>query len=382
VGDVEALPEVVRAREARRRAMAEARRPFDLCRGPLLRALLLRLGEAEWVLGVVMHHMASDGWSLDVLVRETAALYAAFREGGAAPPGPLPPLPVQYLDYAVWQRGWLRGEVLEEQLAWWRRELADAPALLDLAADRPRPPVPSHRGAGVPVSLPAGLNRAVGACSRRVGATPFMVLLAAFQALLYRRGGQDDVLVGTPVANRTRVELEGLIGPFINALVLRGRFGPSARRRERGQEPPLTFRALLARTRETALGAFAHQDLPFERLVEDLGVERSLAHHPLHQVALQLHNQAVAPLRLPGLTLELLPADTGTSKLDLLLSLSESGEGLAGWWEYATDLFDRATIARLSGHLETLLTAAVADPERQVAELPLLSAADRAQLQR
>ncbi len=223
-----------------------------------------------------MHHIASDGWSMGILVREVTALYAAFAAGR---PSPLPELPVQYADFAVWQRSWLHGEVLESEIAFWRRQLAGLPPLLELPTDRPRPAVQSFRGAARPVRLPAGLTRQVEALGRREGATLFMVLLAGFQALLARYSGQDDLAVGTPVAGRNRVEIEGLIGFFVNTLVLRG---------DLAGDP--SFRELLGRVRETALAAYAHQDVPFEKLVEELAPERSLAHAPLFQVMFALQN--------------------------------------------------------------------------------------------
>ncbi len=357
----------VRGTEAERLARAEAGQPFDLRRGPLVRALLLRLAPEEHILVSTMHHIASDGWSMGVLVREIAALYTAFREGR---PSPLPELLVQYADHAVWQRQWLQGETLDEQLAWWRQELDGAPTLLELPADHPRPPVESHRGAAEPARLPAELNDGIGALARREGATPFLVLLAGFQALLHRTGGQDDLLVGTPVANRTRVEVEGLIGFFVNTLALRGRPGRAE-----------SFRGLLAQTRASALGAFDHQHLPFERLVEALGVERHLSHAPLVQVLLVVQNAPTTALALPGLTLTPLPLATDTARLDLTLSLGEAdGGGLEGFLEYATDLFDAATMRRFLGHFQALLTGAVADPGRRLADLPLLTPGEQAEI--
>ncbi len=287
---------------------------------------------------------------MGVLVREVAALYAAFAEGR---PSPLPELPVQYADFAVWQRAWLHGEVLESEIAFWRRQLAGLPPLLELPTDRPRPAVQSFRGAARPVRLPAELTRQAQALGRREGATLFMVLLAGFQALLARYSGQDDLAVGTPVAGRNRVEIEGLIGFFVNTLVLRG---------DLTGEP--TFRELLGRVRETALAAYAHQDVPFEKLVEELAPERSLAHTPLFQVMLVLQNAPVESLEIRDLRLRPVGGAGTTAKFDLTLSLEERDGGLAGTVEYATDLFDAATIDRLIRHFERLLAAAVAAPER------------------
>ncbi len=368
--DLLALSEAARGPEAGRLLAAELRRSFDLGRAPLLRALLLRLGETEWLLVLVIHHLVGDGWSTAVLIRETVALYAAFRQGL---PSPLPELPVQYLDHAIWQRGWLQGEALQEQLGWWRRELEGAPALLELAADRPRPALRDRRGAVADISLPEELAVALGALARREGATLFMVLMTGFQTLLHRTGGQDEVLVGTTVASRNQVEIEGLIGFFANTLVLRGRLGPEAD----GEAP--TFRSLLEQARTRALGAFAHQDLPFERLVEELSLERSLSHSPIFQVAMTLQNAPADRLELPGAVLTPLPIDGGGVKFDLTLDWMEREGRLVGDLEYATDLFDPATAIRLLGQLRTLLEAAAAEPAARLTDLPLLGAAERHQ---
>ncbi|HYG65499.1 MAG TPA: amino acid adenylation domain-containing protein, partial [Thermoanaerobaculia bacterium] len=323
---------------------------------------------------LILHHIICDGWSMGVLLREIAGLYTAFAPPSQeARPSPLPELGVQYADYAVWQRRWLTGEVLEAQLAYWRDELAGAPALLELPTDRPRPPVQTSHGAVEPVVLTGELTAALRELGRREGITLFMALLAGFQALLHRLSGQDDVLVGSPLANRNRSETEALIGFFVNTLVLRARFG--------SPEPEgLDVRTLLARARTAALNAYAHQDLPFERLVEELQIERSLAHGPLFQVMFALQNAPVGRLELPGLLLAPMDTGGGTAKFDLTLSFSESGGALAGGLEYNTDLFDTATARRLAVQLEVLLAAAVADPGGRVWELPLLTAAQRSQL--
>ncbi len=365
--DLRGLPEPEREALASRLATEDANRPFDLRRGPLLRARLLRLSETEWVLLLNVHHIVSDGWSMGVLVQESAALYQAFAEGA---PSPLPELPVQYLDFALWQRRWLQGAVLEEQLAGWREALAGAPTLLELPADRPRPAVQSYAGAAEPVALPAELAAALGELARGAGATLFMVLLAGFQALLHRYTRQDDVLVGTPVANRGRGEVEGLIGFFVNTLVLRGR--PAA---------GLAFRDLLHQARSASLESFARQDVPFEKVVEALGVERTLAHSPLFQVLLVLQNTPAGPLELPGVTLAPVEVQTGLAKFDLTFSLWEAeGGALAGSLEYATALFDVSTARRLLGNLRVLLDSAAADPSLPLGELALLTPAEREQL--
>ncbi|HJX29719.1 MAG TPA: amino acid adenylation domain-containing protein, partial [Thermoanaerobaculia bacterium] len=369
VTDLRSLPEIVRDAQAERWIAAEVARPFDLEKGPLLRLSLLRLADDEWLLAANMHHIVSDGWSMEVLVHETGALYAAFARNL---PSPLPELAIQYADFADWQRRWLAGEVLETQLSYWRQELAGAPALLELPTDRPRPPAQSVRGAVEPLALPAALSRDLQALARREGATLFMILLAAFQTLLHRLAGQDDVLVGSPVANRNRGEIEGLIGFFVNTLVLRGRFGTPDR--------APSFREAVARTRVAALGAYAHQDLPFERLVEELQVERSLSYSPLFQVMFTLQSFSLESLELPGLRLAPVPMQGVTAKFDLTLSMAEAESGLAGTLEYSSELFDAATMRRLLDHLRTLLEGAAAEPAHPVSELPLLGAAERFQL--
>ncbi len=360
VTDLTALPPDMREAAVRERANAEARWVFDLAAGPLMRLSLLRLGDEEHALLLNLHHIVSDAWSRGVLIRDVAALY----EGSG-----LPELPVQYADYSLWQRGWLRGEALERQLAWWREKLAGAPEVLDLPADRPRPLRRSQRGGVVEAPVSPEVAAGLRAAGRRAGATPFMTLLAAFQALLWRYTGGEDAPVGSPIAGRTRSELEGLIGFFVNTLVLRtGLAGDPA------------FAELLARARETTLGAYAHQDLPFEKLVEELAPRRDLSHSPLFQVMLVLQNAPQRPIELPGLRLQPLEAETGTAKFDLSLVAREAGEGLAAWLEYDLDLFDPATAERIAGHFRTLLEGAAADPGRRLSELPLLTAAEAGQI--
>jgi amino acid adenylation domain-containing protein len=360
--------------EAWRRLEEEADRPFDLARGPLIRFGVLRLEEtAGAVLWFVLHHIVCDGWSIEVLVRELGELYAARLAGR---PARLAEPPVQYPDFAAWQTGWLRGDALAREVAWWRHELAGAPTLLELPADRPRPLAPSFRGAQRATRLPAALARAVHELGRASGATPFLVLLAAFEALLHRLTGQSDVLVGAPIANRNHREIEGLIGFFVNTLVLRGRFLPDE------GAGPVTFRGLLERVRRNALGAYAHQDLPFERLVEELRIERNLSYNPLFQVTFALQTPPGADLALPGVALELLDLPVRTAKFDLSLTFWESlsGDGgLDGRLEYATDLFDAPTAERLLGQLGTLLAGLTAAPGLPVESLPLLSEPERQQ---
>jgi amino acid adenylation domain-containing protein len=364
--DLEGLPESARETLALTLTGDEAARPFDLARGPLLRGLLLRLAEGEHLIILSMHHIVSDGWSMDILVREIATLYAAFAEGR---PSPLPELVVQYADFAVWQHSWLRGEVLEGEIAFWRSHLAGLPPLLELPTDRPRPAVQSFRGATRPVRLPAELTRRAEAFGRREGATLFMVLLAGFQALLARTSGQDDLAVGSPVAGRDMVETERLIGFFVNMLVLHG---------DLAGKP--SFRELLGRVRGTALAAYMHQDLPFEKLVEELALERSLAHTPLFQVVLVLQNASGESLETPGLSLRPVSVEATTAKFDLTLNLVEHSEGLSGTVEYATDLFDAATVDRLIGHFERQLAGMIESPEQRIGELPMLSPAERHQV--
>ncbi|HJX29050.1 MAG TPA: amino acid adenylation domain-containing protein, partial [Thermoanaerobaculia bacterium] len=311
------------------------------------------------------HHVASDGWSMGILVREVAALYASF---AADRPSPLSELPVQYADFALWQRSWLRGELLENEIAWWRRQLAGLPPLLELPTDRPRPSAQSFRGATRPVRLPAELVRQAEALGRREGATLFMVLLAAFQASLARHSGEEDLAVGSPVAGRNRVETEGLIGFFVNTLVLRGDLADTP-----------TFRELLGRVRETALDAYLHQDVPFEKLVEELAPERSLAHSPLFQVMLVLQNAPVESLEIETLCLRPVSLEAATARFDLTVSLAEHDGGLSGTVVHATDLFDGTTIDRLILRFERLLAATLVEPDRRIAELSLLSPEERHQ---
>ncbi len=367
--DLSDRPEAEREAEALRLANAEARRPFDLARGPLLRATLLRLRADEHLALLTLHHIASDGWSSGVLTRELAALYSAFAAGA---PSPLPPLPLQYADYAAWQRSWLHGDVLAAQLDYWRRTLGEDPPALDLPTDRPRPAVQTSRGALLPFTLDAALLQGLEALSRAEGATLFMTLLTGFQALLHRYTGQAAIHVGTPIANRTRAEVEGLIGFFVNTLVMRGDFADTP-----------TFRQALRRGREAALGAYAHQDVPFEKLVDALQPRRDLSRPPLFQVMFILQTAArprgaVTPV--PGLTLEPLVVHMGTSNFDLTLALEQTGAGLSGAIEYNADLFDEATIARLARHFRALLAGALADPDQPVAALPLLSDSERRQI--
>ncbi|HEV3049067.1 MAG TPA: condensation domain-containing protein, partial [Longimicrobium sp.] len=345
-------------------AANDAREPFDLAAGPLLRASLLRVAADEHVLLLTMHHIISDGWSMGVLFRELAALYQAFAAGAASP---LAEPALQYADYAVWQCEHLTGKALERQVTYWKRRLAGAPALLELPTDRPRPMAESHVGERHVFALPAGLEAELRALARGEGATLFMVLLAAFKAVLARYTGQDDVVVGSPIAGRTRGEFEGLVGFFVNTLALRT---------DLGGDP--TFRQLLQRVREGTFEAYQHQDLPFEKLVEEVQVERTLAYHPVFQVMFGLQNASGAPLQLPGVQSRVEYAHSGVARFDLTFWVDEGDDGLTASFEYATDLFDDATIEHLGRHFAALLTAAVAAPDAPVSRLPLLDDAERA----
>jgi amino acid adenylation domain-containing protein len=363
VVDLGALPEGEREGRARRIVEEEASRPFDLARGPLVRVKLLRLSEEEHVAVLVMHHVACDGWSVGVLVRELGALYGAYVEGR---PSPLAELPVQYADYARWQRSWLAGRLLEEEIEHWKRELGGSAPVLELPTDRPRPAVTTDRGATWRFEIPGPLYRKLERVGQREGATAFMTLLAGFEVLLCRYTGQADFCVGTPIANRRRSEVEGLVGFFVNTLVMRA---------DLTGDP--SFRELVARVRERALGAYAHQDVPFEMLVEALEPKRALGHSPLFQVMFAMGEAPGEELALPGLGLSALPVERVASTFDLTLSVTPGPEGLRGVLEYNTDLFDEGTVARMAGHLQTLLEGIAADPERKVSALPLMGEEER-----
>ena len=370
--DLSGLREERREEEARRRVEEQAREPFDLGKAPLLRALLLDMGrrresqEREYVVAITLHHIVSDGWSTDILIREFKELYEAFAAGGASP---LPALELQYGDYSVWQREWLQGEVLERQLAYWREALSGAPATLELMTDHPRPATQDPRGAVHDFLVPAGVTAKLRDLGRRCGATLFMTLLAAFDALLFRHSGQTDVCVGTPVANRRRVELEGLIGFFVNTLVMRA---------DLSGDP--SFVELLRRVRAQALGAQANQDLPFERLVEELQPERDMSRSPLFQTMFILQNAPLRALGLSGLRIDAFAMASGTAKFDLTLQASEGEDGLFFSLEYATTLFDALTIERMARRFQLLLEGIATSPERRLSELPLLPPEERRQI--
>lgn len=356
-------------------ATTEAQRPFNLTTDSLLRITLLQFASTDAVLLLTMHHIVADGWSLGVLIRELACCYTAFVEGRSLT---LPPLPIQYTDFACWQRNQLQGEVLEQQLTYWRKQLQDLPGL-HLPIDRSRPAVQTYRGATYPLQISPTLTQALEALSQQSGTSLFMTLLAAFQTLLYRYTGQEDIAIGSPIANRHRSELEGLIGFFVNSLVLRSDLSGNP-----------SFRALLERVKTVALAAYEHQDLPFEKLVEELDPDRDLSRNPLFQVAFALQNAPMQPLELPELRLEPAPIESGSTRFDLevhlwepahgLRSLWQSQAGLSGFISYSTDLFNRDRIGRLIGHFQTLLTGIVADPNSRLSDLPLLTATEYQQI--
>src|SRR6185369_1731319 len=366
--DLGVLPGAIAWAETLRLAATVGTLPFDLARGPLLYAFLLRLSPARHALLASMHHIVSDEWSMRVLLLEVVVLYKAF---GGGLPSPLAELPVQYSDYAVWQRRWLTGESLNGQLAFWRQKLGDEPPVLELPADRPRPAVQSYRGGTVPLRLPEALARSLMILSRRASTTPFMTLLAAFAVLLHRSTGQTDLAIGTPISGRTRLEIEEVIGFFLNTLVLRLDLAGSP-----------SFSSLLAQVREQSLAAYAHQDLPFEKLVDELRPSRSLAHSPLFQALFVLLHETPLDEEVLGLHLTSLTTEQKTAKFDLSLALAAEPEALSGAFEYAADLFDRTTIVRLIGHLERLLTALAEDPDRPVSHLALASSAETQQVLR
>ncbi|MEH2435907.1 MAG: non-ribosomal peptide synthase/polyketide synthase [Nostoc sp.] len=344
-----------------------AQQPFDLANEALVRATLVVLSQTEHALLVCMHHIVSDGWSMGVFVQELAALYNAYSQGE---PSPLTPLPIQYADFAIWQRNWLQGDVLQSQLSYWEQQLANAPALLSLPTDRPRPSMQTFAGAYQQFALSKELTDKLTQLSQQQGVTLFMTLLAAFDTLLYRYTGTEDILVGSPIANRDRSEIEGLIGFFLNTLVMRTNLAGNP-----------SFSELLGRVREMAMDAYSHQNLPFEMLVEALQPERDLSHTPLFQVMFVLQNAPISQqLELTGLTVSPLVVKSTTTKFDLTLAMENTATGLVGMWEYNTDLFDASTIERMTGHFLTLLEGIIANPGERISQLPLLTEVEQHQL--
>jgi amino acid adenylation domain-containing protein/non-ribosomal peptide synthase protein (TIGR01720 family) len=364
--DLQTLPVEERLAEVQCLAVEEQLKSFDLTQDCLLRVTLLHVDLESYVLLVTMHHIVSDGWSMGVFIQEFSSLYAAFAQDK---PSPLPALSIQYADFAHWQRQYLQGEVLENQLNYWRQQLTGAPPILELPTDRPRPSVQTFQGQTLNFALNQNLTKQLNMLSQKSGTTMFMSLMAAFVTLLYRYSNQSDIVIGSPIANRDRQETYPLIGLFVNTLVLRTNLGGNP-----------SFAELLQRVRQVALDAYAYQDIPLERLVEALQPERSLSHMPLFQVAFAMQNTPMGQLELPNLCLNLLKVENRTAKFDLTLSMQETETGLLGEWEFNTDLFDVATITRMAGHFQTLLEDIIANPQKPISELSLLTPSEQHQL--
>jgi amino acid adenylation domain-containing protein len=368
VVDLRGLPAGEREEEAWRLAREDARRPFDLERGPVLRVFILQLDDTDFMAPSTMHHIVGDGWSSGILFREMGALYTAFVEGK---PSPLPELPIQYADFSVWQRGWLQGEVLDEQIGYWKQQLEGAPRLLELPTDHPRSAMRSVEGDRRSLLVPAPLMEELRAFAQAQGATLFMILLAAFKGLLSRYAGQEDIVVGSPIANRNRTETEGLIGFFTNTLVLRT------------QTPwDDSFRHLLAGVRKTTLEAYAHQDLPFEKIVEELHPERGVSDTPFFQVVFTLQNVPYPDMQVSDFRMTLMPPTGSAAQFDLTCNMKEMPEGIRTSFMYKLDLFDPATIARFAAHYLRMLEVVAADPNLRLWEIPLLAIAEQQQLLR
>jgi amino acid adenylation domain-containing protein len=364
--DLSDVPKSKRESEALRLARDEAQRSFDLTSGPLMRATLLRLGADEHILVLVMHHIITDGWSMGVLFKELGQLYEACAAGL---PSPLPDLPIQYGDFAVWQRKSLKGEVLDRHLAYWRSQLAGADPVLEIPTDRARPAARTPHGGTQRVLFSSALRERLKAVGREANATLFMTLLAAFQVLLWRYTNRDDLLVGSPTAGRNEIELEDLVGFFVNTVVIRT---------DLSGNPP--FRELVRRVRDVALEAHEHQDAPLVKVMEALQVPRSLSYSPLFQVMFILQNVPRQGLEFAGLTLEELEFDSGTAKFDLTVEMAEEDDGLSCAFEYSTDILQPATVARMLGHFRSLLEGIAADPDRRLSVLPLMTEAERHRL--
>jgi amino acid adenylation domain-containing protein len=361
--DLRDLSEHEQSATVNRISAAEAGRPFDLSLGPLIRGELLQLADDEYILLITQHHIISDGWSIGLFVQELGAIYAAFSRGL---PDPLPELAVQYADYAVWQRQWLQGEALATQIDFWRDHLTGAPELLELPADRPRPALQSYAGGRIELEIPAELTAGLRQLSRRHGTTLFMTLLCGWSALMARLSGQRDLVIGTPVANRQHTEIEALIGFFVNTLALRVVLD---------DDPSVV--QLFSQVKATTLSAYAHQDLPFEQVVEAVKPPRSMSHSPVFQVMLALNNTPKGDaLTLPGLCLSPVTRPSTTTQFDLTLSLTEADDVIAASLDYASDLFDAATVERWAGHLQVLLNGMVADDQQRISRLPVLTQAE------
>lgn len=355
-----------REAEAQRIAVKEMLLPFDLTRYPLIRTRLFQLKEKEYILLFVMHHIISDSWSTQVLIQETTALYEAFNQ---RKPSPLSDLPVQYADFAHWQRQRLQGDILRKQLSYWKEQLRGSPSVLELPTDRPRPLIKTSFAAAESIQLSKELSADLKELSQREGVTLFMTLLAAFQTLLHRYAGQDDILVGTPISGRTNIELEGLIGFFVNTLVLRTNFAGNP-----------SFREILQRTRKVCLEAFDHQELPFEKLIQEMQPERNLNRQTLFQNWFQLDDNPIENLEISGMKLSPFEVDTIATDFDLYLSLSEAMTGLKGVMRYSTDLYNADTIIRMLRHFQMLLEDIIADPDQSISALSITTAAENLHL--
>jgi len=354
--DLTGLPESMKAEETSRLSESVSQRTFDISVGPLLRAVVLRLEEQDHVALMTMHHLVSDEWSMGVLVKEIVALYEAFTRNL---PSPLPELPIQYSDFAAWQREWLDGEVLDRQLAHWKKQLQQLPPPMKLSS-RPRPERDSYHRAAHQIELPESLSRRLKKLCTQEKVTLFMTMLAAFKVLLYRYSGQEQIVVGAPIANRNRAEIEALIGFFINTLVLKT---------DLGGDP--SFRDVLRRVKDVCLSAYAHQDLPFEKLVDELAPERSLNYAPLFQVMFVLQNAPISTVELPGLTITPVKTGTGAAMFDLILIATDAGECIQGMWLYNTDLFDSSTIRRIAEHYVKVIEEAVENPGVGILDIPI-----------
>ncbi|MBR8838803.1 MAG: amino acid adenylation domain-containing protein [Stigonema ocellatum SAG 48.90 = DSM 106950] len=366
VVDLTELPESEREVACQELATTETTRPFDLASSPLIRVSVVKLTQVEHVLLLTIHHIVFDGWSMGVLMQELATIYSNLCNNLSPE---LPELPIQYADFAIWQRQWLQTEGLQTQLDYWKQRLKDAPSLLELPTDRPRPPIQTFQGAIEYAECSVELSKALANFSRQEGATLFMTLFAAFVTLLYRYTGSDDIVVGTPIANRDRLELEGLIGFFVNTLVLRTDLSDNP-----------SFQQLLSRVRQVTLEAYARSDIPFEELVKALQPQRDLSHTPLFQVMFVLENAPISEVELTGLTVSPIATQRTIAKFDLTLFIKNTTTGLIGVWQYNTDLFDASTIERMSGHFVKLLEGIVTNPSQQISQLPLLTEAEQQQL--
>lgn len=363
------LPETTQKAEIQRLSVEQSQHPFNLANAPLLRWKLLRLDECKHILLFTIHHIIFDGWSIDILIRELSAFYPAFSTNCSQDTASLPVLPFQYADFAAWQRQQLQAETLESQLVYWKQQLHNAPPLLQLPTDRPRPSAPNYQGATESFLLSNELTEALKTIAKNADVTLFMMLLTAFNVLLYRYTGQEDMIVGSLIANRNQAEIEGLIGLFINSLVLRTDLSGNS-----------TIEELLGQVRQVMLAAYEHQDLPFEKLVEELQPDRNTQYNPLFQVSFTLQNAPRRQFELPGLAITALEIERGRALLDLRLDVTETDQGLVGCWEYSTDLFDAARIRRMSGHFQTVLEAIAANPQQRISELPLLTDAEHQQV--